>query len=107
MAASGSTAAAGGIEIQLHDVKLLIVSCWSVLSGPADALEALWVSPGRLAFGSAPLPDIHAMGRMRTVTSYQELQICLQQALAAPRPGADAAARKRLLTSGSGRQSSC
>ena len=50
------------------------------------------VSPGRLAFGSAPLPDIHAMVRMRTATSYQELQACLQRSLvAAPSPGAAAA----------------
>ena len=40
------------------------------------AWDTLAISPGRLAFGSAPLPDIHAMGRMRTTTSYQELQTC-------------------------------
>ena len=49
------------------------------------------VSPGRLAFGSAPLSDIHVMVRTRTVTSYQELQTCLQRALVpAPSPGTDA-----------------
>ena len=51
------------------------------------------VSPGRLAFSSAPLPDIHAMVRMRTATSYQELQTCVQRTLvAASSPGTAAAA---------------
>ena len=46
------------------------------------------VSPGRFAFSSAPLPDIQAMVRMRTATSYQELQTCLQHTLVtAPSPG--------------------
>ena len=51
------------------------------------------VSPGRFAFSSAPLPDIHTMARVRTPTAYQELQTCLQRALvAAPSPGPAGAA---------------
>ena len=41
------------------------------------------VSPGRLAFCSAPLPDLRAIVRMPKATSYQELQTCLQRTLVA------------------------
>ena len=52
------------------------------------------VSPGRLAFCSAPLPDLRAMVRMQKATSYRELQTCLQRTLVAdlgPGPAAAAA----------------
>ena len=70
-----------------QSLKRYFLAGYSVAS--QEQLQHL-VSPGRLAFGSAPLPDIHAMGCMRTTTSCQELQTCLQRALvAAPRPGTD------------------
>ena len=51
------------------------------------------VSAGRFAFCSAPLPDLQAMARMPTATTYQELQTCLQRTLVAvPGPGPAAAA---------------
>ena len=39
------------------------------------------ISPDRLAFCSAPLPDLRAMVRMPKATSCQELQTCLQRTL--------------------------
>ena len=41
------------------------------------------VSPSRLSFGSAPLPDLRTMVRMPKATSYQELQTCLRRTLVA------------------------